>query len=446
MSRLRQVMRTVTRQQMLPKMVVAGEMMAMNLVELEQKLQGILEENPALDFSDDGLCFFCGGRLGRHHEQCPNCGRNLRAGSQNEMPIEDVPSIHQMRNWKNLLQEEIESFVELVPEDINLFRLLIINLDREGFLRVDLDQLALIAQETEGRIRDLIDRIRAAGFPGFACRDAVEFLVVQLRDLGTLDSSHSFDAIRKEIRRSPQWFEKLVETVRDRLSYSPAQLFEASLGQERDIVSSEEEYIRWDAEIWENEEGRFDVALLSSSLLDVNINREFVRIVNQETANFSEKDRLYCQEKLREAKEVISCLSYRHRLLLSVLQYIVSQEQDYFRHGFRYYVPLKQREIAEALGVSNSGICQILKNKAVRFPEGTVRDIKFFFNTSYPVKEMIRILLARENPRHPFSDRKLQMELKENGFALSRRSITLYREDMGVLPSFLRRRMWASTH
>lgn len=155
----------------------------------------------------------------------------------------------------------------------------------------------------------------------------------------------------------------------------------------------------------------------------------------------SERERHFFREKLREAREVLSCLSYRYRTLLRVLEYIVEQEREFFHRGPSFFVPLTQGEIAGALGISVSGVCQVLKGKFLRFPDGVVRSVKFFFDASYPVKEAMRTILLQEDPRHPFSDREIAEKLRAQGICVARRTCTLYREEMGIPPSHLRRRI-----
>jgi DNA-directed RNA polymerase specialized sigma54-like protein len=70
----------------------------------------------------------------------------------------------------------------------------------------------------------------------------------------------------------------------------------------------------------------------------------------------------------------VSCLNYRNQLLLRVLDYIVERESQFLLHGFHYFVPLTQKEVADGVGVSVSAVCQILKEKSICFPDGVVEE------------------------------------------------------------------------
>ena len=59
-------------------------------------------------------------------------------------------------------------------------------------------------------------------------------------------------------------------------------------------------------------------------------------------------------------------------------------------------------------------------------------------NTS--VKEMIADIIAGEDPGAPLSDQEIVALLVGKGLKIARRTVAKYREELGLLPSNLRRR------
>lgn len=55
------------------------------------------------------------------------------------------------------------------------------------------------------------------------------------------------------------------------------------------------------------------------------------------------------------------------------------------------------------------------------------------------VKEKIREVIAGEDRRKPLSDEKIAKLLKESGLAVARRTVAKYREELGILPTHLRK-------
>ena len=431
-------LRLAQRQKMVPKMMVASELMVMNLVQLEEKLARLAEENPFLDSQEDMICYGCGAAISGYPEFCPACGRLIYVKEKKEFPVEELSLMETKRSWKEILREEVEVFVDLTPGEKEIFHVLLASLDASGFLGVDVARIAFSLQRSEEEVWKVIEKVREAGFLGFASRDALEFLLLQAQKLGLLKNK-DMAILRREVMKEPDAFRELLAPHLQELFMSPAQFFEASLGREREEIQREEETVVPDAEIVEVIEGEFEVVLNTPPSLRLSISEEAL-VLSKKKNTMSARELAFWQEKIREAKEIVSCLSYRHRLLLHVLEYIVEKEKNFLTHGFQHFVPLRQRDIADALGVSVSAVCQVLKNKYLRFPDGVVRPVKFFFDASYPVKETIKIILKEENPLCPLSDEEIAVELRKRGFAIARRTCALYREEMGILPSYLRRK------
>ncbi len=56
------------------------------------------------------------------------------------------------------------------------------------------------------------------------------------------------------------------------------------------------------------------------------------------------------------------------------------------------------------------------------------------------MKNHIKQICARENPKAPYSDQKIVELLKAQGIEIARRTVAKYREVLGILPSSKRKR------
>nr|MBP9004135.1 RNA polymerase sigma-54 factor [Candidatus Hydrogenedentota bacterium] len=56
------------------------------------------------------------------------------------------------------------------------------------------------------------------------------------------------------------------------------------------------------------------------------------------------------------------------------------------------------------------------------------------------IQQRIRELVDQEDPLHPHSDQAIAEMLKKEGVNIARRTVTKYREQMGILSSSTRRR------
>jgi len=128
---------------------------------------------------------------------------------------------------------------------------------------------------------------------------------------------------------------------------------------------------------------------------------------------------------------------------------IIKVQEAFFEHGVSQLKPLTMTQIADAVGVHETTVSRAIANKFIKTPHG-VFAMKFFFTPGYQadsgasvsnksVKEMINDLVAGEDSAKPFSDQEIVAKLQEKGINIARRTVAKYREELGLLPSNLRR-------
>jgi RNA polymerase sigma-54 factor len=95
----------------------------------------------------------------------------------------------------------------------------------------------------------------------------------------------------------------------------------------------------------------------------------------------------------------------------------------------------------------------VTTNKYVHTPVGLF-ELKYFFNSSIgtsdgsdavaseAVKEKIKTLVSKEDPRHPISDQKIVQLLTKDNVVIARRTVAKYREMLGILPSARRKKVF----
>ena len=106
--------------------------------------------------------------------------------------------------------------------------------------------------------------------------------------------------------------------------------------------------------------------------------------------------------------------------------------------------------IADIVGVHETTVSRAIANKYLKTPHG-IFEFKYFFTPGYQaggggaavsntsVKEMIADQIAGEDKAAPFSDQDIVARLLEKGITIARRTVAKYREELGILPSNLRR-------
>ena len=163
----------------------------------------------------------------------------------------------------------------------------------------------------------------------------------------------------------------------------------------------------------------------------------------------TKKERDYLRERMRSGKFIINSIEQRQQTIERITREIIKVQRDFFEEGVHKLRPLTMTQIADAVGVHETTVSRAIANKYIRTPHG-VFDMKFFFTPGYEnatgesvsnksVKEMINELVSLEDKGRPLSDQELVAKLKEKGINIARRTVAKYREELGLLPSNLRR-------
>ena len=107
-------------------------------------------------------------------------------------------------------------------------------------------------------------------------------------------------------------------------------------------------------------------------------------------------------------------------------------------------------DIAEKIGVHPTTVSRAVAGKYIDTPHGLM-EMRKFFATGYHtsdgkdvsnegVRETLQSLVSNEDSAKPLSDSKLEKLLKEQGIDVARRTVAKYREQLGILPSHLRKK------
>lgn len=153
----------------------------------------------------------------------------------------------------------------------------------------------------------------------------------------------------------------------------------------------------------------------------------------------------HLQQQHQDAKWLINSLQTRNETLLKVTNWIVKYQNDFLEEGAEFMRPLKLQSISAQLDLNESTISRITTNKFLHTPRGTF-ELKYFFSSqvsdvcsSTAIKAIINKLISEEPANKPYSDEELRKLMTERNIRIARRTITKYRESLGILASTLRK-------
>jgi len=326
------------------------------------------------------------------------------------------------------------------------------NLDDDGYLKVSLEDICSEMNLPPEVVQEVLRRIQFFDPVGVAARDLKECLLIQLEQMPVRDplaekivSEHlsllknrNYPAIAKRLGVSVDRVNHAAFLI-SKLDPKPGKAFGGEVAQE--IIP--------DVYIYKVE-GEYVISLNDEDLPRLKVNSLYRGILSENRFAL-EGDRKYIQEKLRSALWLIRSIHQRQRTIYKVTKSIIKFQREFLDQGIQFLRPLVLRDVAEDIEMHESTISRVTHNKYVHTPQG-IYELKFFFNAgiassqgetmaSQSVKSLLREIIAKEDPRKPYSDERLVQILKGMDIQIARRTVSKYRELMKILSSNERRKI-----
>lgn len=140
----------------------------------------------------------------------------------------------------------------------------------------------------------------------------------------------------------------------------------------------------------------------------------------------------------------------RRDTLMRVMEAIVKLQRDFFLTGDTLKLkPMILKDVSEMTGYDLSVVSRATAGKYVQAPTG-VYPLKFFFNerpkddldaSAHELLEALRQEIESEDHSNPLSDQELSDRLTAKGYDIARRTVTKYRERLGLPVARLRREL-----
>jgi RNA polymerase sigma-54 factor len=390
------------------------------------------------------------------NEYLTNYSNDWHASSATPADYDDEkrPSLESMLVRAQSLTEHLIWQLQMNPlddEEQAVTALLIGNMDKDGYLQLQVEEIAFQSGKDFEVVERALQRIHELDPPGVGARDLRECLLLQLRTQG-LD-----DAICSKV-------------VRDHLGLLEGKRFD-KIAKELDcsvdeVVAAANHIATLEPKPGRNY-GEGDVRYITPDVFVHKVGDEYVVTLNEEglprlrvssyyrqvlggTGGTDAKK--YIQDKMRAAAWLIKSIQQRQRTLFMVTTSIVKFQRDFLDRGIAHLKPLVLKNVALDIGMHESTVSRATANKYVHTAQG-IFELKYFFTSSLnktdgdevsaeSVKDRIRAIVTAEDARRPLSDQHIAEILAKEDVDIARRTVAKYREIMGILPSSKRRQVY----
>lgn len=379
----------------------------------------------------------------------------FKTGSTGPSRFDDLPPIETTLTENESLVDHLMWQLSLTPctdEEREAAAAIIHSLDHRGYLVESLDTIQAQVDVDREMVEGALEIVHSFDPVGCGARDLAETLALQaahlwpedpficrivtehLRDLETRNYANIARALDLEIEDVVE-YHKMIQQLEPwpgrayaepPNNYIIPDIYVARIGGEWQIV--------------QNEDG----------LPRLRVSRYYQQVLQDKGS--SKEDRRYIKERLDSADFLIKSIYKRQRTIHKVMQCILDRQRDFFERGSEHLKPMVLRDVADEIGVHESTVSRVTTNKYVQCPHG-IFELKYFFNARIQsmrgddlageaVKEKIRKLISEEDPKKPLSDSRIVKLLAQDGVKIARRTVAKYREQMGILSSSQRKRLF----
>ena len=337
-------------------------------------------------------------------------------------------------------------------EDHAIGEAIIGNMDDDGYLTVSVEEIAELLECEAENVEQVLQLVQTFDPAGVGARDLKECLLIQLEQLGLADTV-AYEIVEDgylqdlESNHFPQIAKSLkVELDLVRAAADAISSLEPRPG--RQFSSVKPEYVSPDITV-EEVEGEYKV-FMNDYGPRLTLSPYYRRMLRSRDSLPSET-REYIRAKMQSANWIIDSIERRRRTILRVTESIFEVQKEFLDKGPAYLKPLTLKQIAERVYISESTVSRVTRNRYVQTPRG-VFELKYFFTSgistesgemasSESVKETIKDMVDKEDPKSPLSDKDIELQLKGRGLKIARRTIAKYRGELGI-PNSSKRKKW----
>lgn len=417
----------------------------MSSLELEEEINRLVEENPLLDIDKKSEINW--ELYIKNVEKSYQFDKNeLYYNSDNDINLENIirstcslyESLHFQVSLYKLNKIEKETCTYIID-----------SLDDDGYLRINEYEIKKELNINDDTFKKCLEIVQQLEPIGIGARSLSESLIIQLRNLG-IQNKLLENIISKDLelignKKYKDIVKKYNISMKKCLNF--INIIKALNPKPGRIYCDEKSvYVKPDV-IVEKIDNEFLVYSNERDSLKVSINKFYKEILKN--SKYDKDTKNFIKDKLNSANVLIKSIEERKATVLNIAKEIIKHQELFFEYGDKYVKPMKMKEIAKVLQLHESTISRGVNGKYMLTPFG-IYEFKYFFSnsldtnneglvSSISIKNMIQDTIKSEDKTNPLSDNQISKILNNRGINIARRTISKYREELGILSSSKRK-------
>jgi RNA polymerase sigma-54 factor len=463
------------RLKILPQQIQLLNFFHLNTLELEQRIQQELEENPLLEDQKNDL----DTEIDKFNKDAVQDFQDWEEYAYNDIPdykLEYNNYLHDDKiperpitngfDYRSLLKEQFKTACD-DQKEIELAEFIIDSFNEYGLLDQDVEALAEDISFKHNKwveanqIESILLRIQELEPVGVGSRNIRECLLIQLKRMNLkrpdvrmavklLDShftdlhNRNMDKIKNHLKIDDEELKIVLQLIAS-LKMKPVCEQEDSIVINKNILP--------DFIVTQNGD-ELDVQLYRNRSESLSINTSWKQMTEGPKPVNTDKSAIqYLKNKLQSAQWFVNAVQQREATMLKIMKSIVQLQYEYFLTGdINLLKPMILKNIAEMVGVDISTVSRITCNKYVETPFGLLllKDLftegianeKGLVISNKVIQSAIEEVIENEDKHNPYTDQQLVNILAQKGFSVARRTVAKYREQLQIPVSHVRG-LWA---
>ena len=410
------------KQSIVPQQIIKSRLLELSIDELEKDLENEIQVNPVIE------------EKSIEESRSNNQIDSFQDQGSYELFLANIPESKDITDdlITQIDTSNLDEKSKLIGKEI------IFNLDKNGFLDIELELIAdnhnVNVQEIE-KIRKEVMKLNPVGV---GSKDLKEYLIVQIGDSNTLSNkivkNYFDDFLNQDKDKIKQHIDYTDKEIDEAFSFISDQNFSPILDNDLGI-----ENVLPDAIVKEKEDKW--LILINDRLINkYQISQDYLDAAMN--SDSSKEEKTFLKNHISDAQNILDTLNYRSNTLKDVIEEILLVQGNFLSSKSEFLNPLKLEDIANKIDKDISSVSRVVKNKYIDTPIGLISLKSLFSNaltkksgkiaSTNELKKVMLEIIDNEDKKSPLSDSDIVEKLNEKDFLVARRTVAKYRKLLDI--------------